>query len=59
MPLTDTDRALIDRARELAAADDICKHTGEADLDVAYARAFGSAQHLLGELAGRLEQLGS
>jgi hypothetical protein len=57
--LTDADRDHIDRARKLAAAGDIQKHTGEADLGMAYAVALGEAKHLLAELADRVEQLGS
>jgi hypothetical protein len=51
--------ALIARLRELENADDVCKYTGEADLDVAYARAFGRARDLAGLLADYLEQPGS
>jgi hypothetical protein len=57
--LTDHDRDLIARARKLAVARDIREHTGEADNGMAYAVALGEAKHLLAELAGRLEQLGS
>ena len=59
MPLTDADRDAIARARELASVGDVCKHTGDADPAVAYARAFGAAQYLLADLAARLEQHGS
>jgi hypothetical protein len=56
---TDEDRALIARLRELENADDVCKYTDEADLDVAYARAFGRARDLARESANRLERRGS
>ena len=55
--LTDEDRHFIDRFLELADADDVCKYTGEADLDDAYARAFGRARELARELAVRLERV--
>lgn len=57
--LTEVDRDAIARARKLAESDDVRKHTGEADLGMAYAVALGEAKHLLRELAYRLEQLGS
>jgi hypothetical protein len=57
--LTDYDRDVIASARKLAVAGDVIKYTGETDLGMAYAVAFGKAQYLLGVLADRLEQLGS
>ena len=60
--LTDEDRYLILRARELGALDGpdaICEHTGEAAVDFAYIRAFGRAQPLLAELADLAERLGA
>ncbi len=61
--LTDSDRDLIERARKLADIGNeaaLRQHAGEPDSVLfAYIRVFGEAKHLLGELAGRLEQLGS
>jgi hypothetical protein len=60
--LTTADRDYIASARKLAklvTAADVREHTGEADLGMAYAVALGEAQHLLGILADRLEQLDS
>ena len=63
MSLTDTDRGLIARARELAAADnefEITTAIGPAD-DVSYSaligRAFKQSQNLLGQLADLAERL--
>lgn len=55
--ITDADRRLAIRARELEAARDIQEHTGEADIHLAYIRAFGEARHLLGELAAIVDRL--
>ncbi len=59
--LTDADRDLIARARKMAdlrGLDAIREHTGVGETDMAYAIAFGEAQHLLSELAIRLLTLG-
>jgi len=60
--LTAADLDYIASARKLArlvTAADVREHTGEADLGMAYAVALGEAQHLLGILTDRVEQLGS
>lgn len=57
MSLTDRDRGIVARARKLATTTDVTGHTGEDDLTMAYAVAFGEAQFLLGELAGLAERL--
>jgi hypothetical protein len=59
--LTDDDRRIIARARELAAlrgADAFCEHTGKTALDMAHAVALGQAQVTLGWLADIAERLG-
>jgi hypothetical protein len=59
--LTDSDRRIIRRARELDALrglDAIRERFGEADNAMALAHAFGSAQHYLAELADLAERLG-
>jgi hypothetical protein len=57
--LTDTDRSAIARAREVAAlsGEEIRLNTGYDDPAMALAAAFGSAQHLLGELAAIITRL--
>jgi hypothetical protein len=59
MSLTDLDRELIAKARELAGVDpeDMCAFTGETDLAMADAVALGRAQHLLRRLADLAEDL--
>lgn len=56
--LTAADRALIGRARTLAAlrGPAIREHTGERDAGMALAAALGEAQHLLRELAVTAER---
>lgn len=60
--LTDADRGIIARSRKLADAgatlDALREHTGERDVDVSYACAFGEARHLLAELAAIADRLG-
>ena len=57
--LTDEDRRLIAKARELAwlRADGIRKATGQQDTGMAFAAALGQAQHLLNELAAIITRL--
>ena len=60
--ITDADRRLATRARELAAAQDadaLRVITGRAGTDnaMAYAEALGVAQYLLGELAAVVDRL--
>jgi hypothetical protein len=59
--LTESDLDVIARARKLAdvaGPGTVLEHTGENDLGMAYAVAFGQATYLLAELADRLERLG-
>ena len=60
--LTDHDRSIIARTRELAglppSAGALSEHTGETDFAMAYAAAFGEAAFLLEELAVIAERLG-
>lgn len=59
--LTDTDRSVIARARELAALPDvkaIRAHAGKADSAEAAVHTLGQAQYLLGKLADLAERLG-
>ena len=58
--LTDRDRDIIARARELAALDGDGgrARSPASDSGTAYGRAFGSAQWFLGELADILDRLG-
>jgi hypothetical protein len=60
-PLTDADRRIIARARELAElpADANCAYTGEADEASARAAALGTAKYLLGELAAIADRFGT
>ncbi len=58
--LTDSDRRLIARARQLAAvsgAAAIREYTGDSDPLGSCVAALAEAQHLLADLAGRLERL--
>lgn len=58
--LTDDDRQLITRARELAdlkGSAAICGYTGASDFEVAYPAALGTAQELLWQLALLAERL--
>ena len=59
--LTDHDRDIIGRARKLEAvsgADAVREHTGEADIGMAYATAYGDARWSISELLGVIERLG-
>jgi len=59
--LTEADRRAVAQALELAAvsgAGAVREHTGETDIGMAYACAFGEARHLLTELAAIAERLG-
>jgi len=59
--LTGPERSVIDRAltlADIADQDALRAHTGVSETELAYACAFGEAQHLLGELSaiiGRLD----
>lgn len=58
--LTDHDRWLITKARELAQArnaDELRAYTGQRDHHAAHAYAFGAALPVLTELAAALERL--
>jgi hypothetical protein len=56
--LTAADRDLVRRAREVAGLRGaaVRERTGERDLGMAMATAFGEAQHLLGALAAIIER---
>jgi hypothetical protein len=58
-PLTGADRALLTRARTMAALRGaaIREHTRERDLGMAMAAAFGEAQHIMGALLAIIDRL--